>query len=189
MKRIFFLMAAMLAWNVASQAGDLKIAVPVDEFKKMQARLEALEQENNQLKQGDRHSAAAASATATDEMHRLQVMESENARLRQEISGLKGSQSGSAVSAEIQAKLDSLAKENNQLKDAVRTGGGSAAGQPEVGLQARLATVESDNDRLRQEVKLLQAGDLAEVYGENKISAREEYFLARRKNVSHVFKF
>ncbi len=194
MKRILLLMAAVLVWNGAALAGELKVAVPVDEFKKIQARLEALEQENAQLKQGSKRSDAAGySASANTEMqNRLQSMESENNRLRKELSSLSGSPGGQVGSnAETQAKLDALVKENSQLKDAARVGGASAPAfaEEDAGLKARLETMGNDNDNLRQEVKLLQAGALAEVYGENKISAREQYFLSRRKNTSHVFKF
>lgn len=193
MKRIFLLMAAMLVWNGAVLAGELKVAVPVDEFKKMQARLQALEEENSHLKDGaNRPTALAPPAPASVELQtRLQAMENENNRLRQEMGALKVNQGGQAASTtEIQAKLDALAKENNQLKDSLRAGGAAtASSKDEGGLQARLETVENENNNLRQEVKLLQAGALAEVYGENKISAREQYFLGRRNNISHVFKF
>jgi len=194
-KRIFLLMAAMLVCNGAAQAGDLKVLVPVDEFRQMQGRLEALEKENNQLKQGPaRQEVAVTPAPASAEMqNRLQAMESENARLRQEMNAAKVSQGNQAGSnPEIQAKLDALAKENSQLKAAARVGGAattSSAPLEDKGLQASLEAAENENNHLRQEVKLLQAGALAEFFGSNKISAREQYFLERRKSINHVYKF
>lgn len=192
MKRIFLLMAALLV-NGPAWAGDLKIAIPVDEFKQMQARLEALEKENGQLKQAPvRQEVAPVVPQVSAEMQsRLQAMESENSRLRQEVNALKGSQgNNTSANVEIQAKLDALAKENSQLKSArSATVSAAPAGSDGGGLRAQLDSVENENNHLRQEVKLLQAGALAEFYGAGKISAREQYFLIRSKSINHSFKF
>jgi len=181
-KPIFLLMTAMLMCSSTALAGELKVAVPVDEFKKMQSRLESLEQENNQLKQGVKRSDAAASSAGVEIQNRLQIVEKENNRLRQELSSLKASQASQGN--------DALAKESNNGKDVANSEGAPAASNSEAGgVQNRLAKAEQDNSDLRQEVKLLQAGALAEVYGENKMSAREQYFLNRRDNIKHVYKF
>lgn len=191
MKKILLLMAAMLVCKGSVWAGDLKVAVPLDDFKKMQSRLEALEKENNQLKEGAQKAETAPATASVELQSRLQYMENENNRLRQEVSALKGSQGGQApVNADVQAKLDALSKENSQLREAARAGGAAVASVPQGSDgQARLEAAETENNRLHQEIKLLQAGSLAATYGENKISAREQYFLVRRANTNHVFKY
>ncbi|NTV15244.1 MAG: hypothetical protein HGA96_15135 [Desulfobulbaceae bacterium] len=192
-KRIFLLMVAMQVFNGAAFAGDLKVAVPLADYKEMEARIEALEKENSQLKQGTViREVTLAPPVSVEMQNRLQAMESENGRLRQEINGLKGSQGSKAGSnAEVQAKLEApSARDSNQTKDAGGRGVASISSpQEDGGLQARLDLLESDNSHLRQEVKMLQDDSLAEFFGTNKISAREQYFHVRRKTINHVFKF
>lgn len=188
MKRIFLLTAVLLLSGGPVVAGELKVMVPIDEFKEMKSRLEALENENSQLKQGGGR-AAAAPSPGGEIQSRLQAVESENSRLRQELEAMKRSAGPAPSSADLQARLEAVEKENRQLRESVPAGAGDSTGGGDAALTARLNAAENENSKLQQEVKLLKEGGLAAAYAENKISARELYFNIRKKGISHVYKF
>lgn len=190
MKRIFLLTAAMLVCGGSVVAAELKVMVPVDDFKQMKSRLEALEIENSQLKQ--RAAAEPVAATPdTSELHsRLQFVESENSRLRQELNIAKSQERPAVADAEIQARLETVERENRQLKEEAQSRqSDKSSGGEDAALAAKLNATENENVKLQQEVKNLKDGGLMAIFGENKISARELYFLKRKKGVSHVYKF
>jgi hypothetical protein len=153
----------MLVWSGSVVAGELKVMVPVDELKQMKSRLEALERENSQIRQGG--AAAGIQQTNTpgssELQGRLQAMESENSRLRQELNAAKGQP-----------------RQGDKSSDSV-----------DGSLVAKLNAAENENIKLQQEVKTLKEGGLAAVFSENKISARELYFLQRKKGINHAYKF
>lgn len=157
MKRIFLLAAVILVWSGSVVAGDLKVMVPVDEFKQLKARLETIE--------------------------------TENSRLRQELNALKSQERQTPANMEIQTRLDTVEKENRQLKEAQVRQGEKGLGVEDAGLVAKLNAAENEKSKLEQEVKLLKDSGFASVFAENKISARELYFQKRRKGLNHAFKF
>lgn len=191
MKRIFLLAAAMLIGSGPVFAGDLKVMVPVDEFKQLKSRLDALEKENSRLKQGGAAEEVKAVSPVNGELQsRLQAVENENGRLLQELNAVKSQERTVPVDTGMQARLDAVEKENRQLKEA-RTDQGekSPAIGEDAGLVAKLTAAESENSKLQQEIKSLRDGGFAAVFAENKISARELYFLQRKKGLSHSYKF
>lgn len=190
MKRIFLLTAAMLVWSGSVVAGELKVAVPVNDFKQLKARLEALEKENSQLKNGGAAEEVVVASPVSSEMQsRLQATENENSRLRQELNAMKSQDRPESVNSEVQARLETVEKENRQLKEAQARQSEKSTGGEDPALAAKLNAAENENGKLQQEVKLLKEGRVAEAYAASKISAREQYFLERRKGVSHVYKF
>jgi hypothetical protein len=157
-KRIFLLTAVMLVWSSSLVAGELKVMVPVDEFKQLKLRLEAIENENN--------------------------------RLRQELSAMKTQERPAPANVEIQTRLETVEKENRQLKEAqARQDEKKSSGGDDAGLTVKLNAAENENSKLQQEVKLLKEGGISQAYAANKIAAREQYFIERRKGASHVYKF
>lgn len=190
MKKIFLLTAAMLVCSGPVFAGDLKVMVPVDEFKQLKSRLDALEKENSKLKQGGGVEEVKSVSPVSGELQsRLQAVENENSRLLQELNAMKSQDRPVQVSAEVQARLDAVEKENRQLKEAQARQGEKSPGGEDVGLVAKLNAAENENGKLQQEVKLLKEGRIAESYAASKISAREQYYIERRKGASHVYKF
>ncbi len=190
MKKIFLLTAAMLVCSGPVFAGDLKVMVPVDEFKQLKSRLDALEKENSRLKQSGGAEEVKSVSPANGELQsRLQAVETENNRLVQEINTLKSQERPVQVNAEVQARLDAVEKENRQLKEARANQVEKGPGGEDVALVAKLNAAENENGKLQNEIKTLRDGGFAAVFAENKISARELYFLQRRKGLSHAYKF
>lgn len=192
MKRIFLLTAATLLLGGPVVAGDLKIAVPVDDFKQLKSRLEALEKENSQLKEQAAVAKPAAVAVAPVDPElkgRLQAVESENSRLRQELNAAKVQERPAPVNTDAQARLEAVEKENRLLKEAQARQSEKGVGGADADLTAKLNVAENENIKLQQEVKTLKEGGLAAVFAENKISARELYFLKRSKGLGHAYKF
>ncbi len=190
MKKIFLLTTMMLVWSGSVVAGELKVAVPVDEFKQIKSRLEALEKENSQLKKGSGPDGSIMGSPGSPEMEgRLQATENENSRLRQELNALKSQERSTSSNMEIQAKLDTVEKENRQLKEAQARQSEKSPVLEDASLATKLNVVENENSKLQQEIKALKDGGFAAVFAENKISARELYFLERKKGINHAFKF
>lgn len=190
MKRIFLLTAAMLVWGGSVVAGELKVAVPVDDYKQLKSRLEALEKENSQLKQGaGSKGSVVASPVGAEMQSRLQETENENSRLRQELNAMKSQERPAPANLEVQARLETVERENRQLKEAQARQSEKSSGVEDVGLAAKLNAAENESSKLHQEIKLLKDGGFAAVFAESKIAARELYFLKRRKGLSHPFKF
>lgn len=188
MKRIFLLTASMLVWGGPVVAAELKVMVPVNEFKQLQSRLEALEKENAQLKQVE--GAAVASPVSGELQSRLQSVENENNRLRQELNAVKGQERPAQVSPEVQARLEAVESENRQLRESMQARDvEKSSGGEDAGLSAKLNAAENENIKLQQEVKLLKDGGFAALFSEDKISARELYFQKRKKGISHAYKF
>lgn len=190
MKRIFLLTAVMVVWSGSVVAGELKIAVPVNDYKQLKSRLEALEKENSQLKRGIGSEGAVVASPVGGEMQsRLQETENENTRLRQELNAIKSQERPVTADVEIQSRLEAVEKENRQLKEAqVRQVQKSPGGEDPV-LVGKLNVAENQNIKLQQEIKMLKDGGFASVFAESKISARELYFQKRKKGASHPFKF
>lgn len=193
MKRIFLLLSAMLLCSGQSFAGDLKVMVPVDELKQLKSRLEALERENGQLRQQSAVVQAAPVATPPAPVNgelqsRLLAVESENNRLRQELAAARDRAPQAAGNGEMQARLDAVERENRQLKE-TQARQAAAGTSGDAGLAARMQTAENENIKLQQEIKSLKEGGLAAVFAENKMSAREQYYLKRKKSISHAYKF
>jgi predicted nucleic acid-binding Zn-ribbon protein len=116
----------LLIWTGSAGAGVLKVKVPVNEFEQMESRLEALENENRQLKMDINSLATKPTATEkavnTEEITaRINALEQENNQLKKEVASLTAESSGSTTSheKEIGAKLDSLGRENRRLKQSV----------------------------------------------------------------------
>lgn len=172
-KRVFLLTSAMLIWCGSVVANELKIAVPIDEFKQLKSRLEALEKENNQLRQGVGPEGVVAPSTVNTEIQsRLQATENENSRLRQELNTIKNQEHPASTNTEMQARQSE-----------------KSSGGEDTLLAARLNAAENENSKLQQEIKTMKEGGVAAVFAESKISARELYFLNRRKGISHPYKF
>lgn len=190
MKRIFLLTAAMLIGSGPVFAGDLKVMVPVDEFKQLKSRLDALEKENSRLKQvGAADEVKAVSPVSGELQSRLQAVENENGRLLQELNAIKSQERPVQVDTGMQARLDAIEKENRQLKEARANQSEKSPAVEDSGLVAKLTAAESENSKLQNEVKALRDGGFAAVFAENKTSARELYFLQRKKGLSHSYKF
>lgn len=172
-KRIFLLTAAMLILCDSVVANELKIAVPIDEFKQLKSRLETLEKENSQLRQEVGPEKIVPPSTVNMEMQsRLQATENENNRLRQELNAMKSQEHPATTNAEVQASQ-----------------GEKSSGGEDTVLAAKLNAAENENSKLQQEIKMMKEGGFAAVFAESKISARELYFLKRRKGISHTYKF
>lgn len=189
-KRIFLLTTAMLLLGGSALAGELKVAVPVVDYKELKSRLEALEKENSLLKQGVRSEAGVKGTSDDGEIQRrLQAEEMENSRLRQELNALKTQERSAAANTEVQSRLQAVEKENRQLRETqARLNEKSTGGEDPV-LAAKLNATENENSKLQQEVKSLKEGGLAALYAENKITARGLYFNKKKKGSSHIFKF
>ena len=125
MKRIFWIMAILLIWAGSTNAGVLKVKVPVDEFEQMKSRLETLEKENNQLQQevkslADKTSEAETVSDKKEVESRLKALAQENNQLKQKVEELAETSSEEAGSSEkLASSLDALGRENRQLKRSV----------------------------------------------------------------------
>lgn len=191
MKRIFLLTAAMLVWGGPVGAADLKVMVPVNEFKQLQSRLDALEKENAQLKQGAASEGAGVASPVGGELQsRLRDVENENSRLRQELNAAKGQERPAQVSPEVQARLEAVENENRRLRESLQASEGEkSSGGEDTAVSARLNAAENENIKLQQEVRLLKEGGFTALFSEDKISARELYFQKRKKGIRHAYKF
>jgi chromosome segregation ATPase len=186
-KRILLIMVALLICSVTARAGELKVMVPVDDYKQMQAKLKGLEEENSQLKQAVNSSAAVAGngqETAALQSQ-LSSLEQENTSLRQQLQSQQGQ-----ASEDLAARISALEQENSQLQTQLaekqspeQMAGGDNAGE------SRLAEMEGENIQLRQEVRILKEGGVTATIVGDKSTARQFYAKARHVNSFHNFKF
>lgn len=127
MKKIYWIMAILLIWAGSANAGVLKVKIPADDFEQMKSRLEALEKENNQLQQevkslSDRSSEAKKTSDAKELESKISALTQKNNKLKKEIESMTEASSNDAASAERLANnLDTLGRENRQLKKSVAT--------------------------------------------------------------------
>ncbi len=142
---------------------------------------------------------------------RLNSLENENSRLRQEIGSMEGSSIPSQPSEEIKSRLSDLERENsqleseknqlesenNQLKQQVDTLESSKqASQPapapapdNTEMQSQITTLENKNRRLRNQVKKLKEGGVAATLSEDRRPARQVYAIETKRNLIKPFKF
>ncbi len=117
MKRILILMALLLVWTGSANGGPLKVLVPIDEFERMDERLEVLENENIALK-ADMNALGDAEALnrQNKEMSaRLNDLESENNKLQSDLAAIQGTDSATAQQ-KMESQISSLEKKNARLK-------------------------------------------------------------------------
>ena len=180
-------MAALLICSVTARAGELKVMVPVNDYKEMQAKLEALKQENSQLKQMVNSGGEIAGNAQETKVLQSQVtsLERENSSLKQQLQSQEG-QAGN----DLAARIASLEKENSQLQNqlAEKQGQEQKAGA-DKGAEARLAEVENENSQLKQEVKILKESGITAAIVGDKSTARQLYAKARHVSTFHNFKF
>ena len=185
-KRILLVMAALLICSVTARAGELKVMVPVDDYKQMQAKLKALEQENSQLKQAVNSSAAVGTDQETMALQsQLTSLEQENSSLRQQLQSQEGQ-----ASDELASRISALEQENSQLQTqlAEKQNSEQMAGTDNTS-DARLAAVENENSQLKQEVRVLKEGGATAMIVGDKSTARQFYAKARHVATYHNFKF
>ena len=125
MKKTVTLLALMLIWIGTAYAGELKVQIPVNDYEKIQSRLDALESENSKLKQEvsslENNSVspspqAMVNTQPSEEMlSQLSELERENNQLRQDMESLQNSQSTASVDDDIESRLSSLESENSRL--------------------------------------------------------------------------
>lgn len=187
MKRISLIMVALLVCFGTARAGELKVMVPVNDYKQMQAKLAALEQENNQLKQEVNSSAVAGGSDqeTTALQSRLTSLEQENNSLRQQLQSQQGQSSD-----EMASRIATLEQENSQLQTQLteKQGQEQMAGADSA-VEARLAKVEDENSQLQQKVKILKEGGVTAAIVGDKSTARQYYATARHARTFHNFKF
>jgi len=186
-KRILLIVAALLICSVTARAGELKVMVPVDDFKQMQAKLKGLEEENSQLKQAVNSSAAVGvngQETAALQS-RLTSMEQENTSLRQQLQSQQGQ-----ASDDLASRISALEQENSQLQTqlAEKQIPEQMAGADNA-VESRLAEAESENSQLKQEVRILKEGAVTATILGDKSTARQFYAKARHVSTFHNFKF
>jgi predicted nuclease with TOPRIM domain len=189
-KRIIIIVAAFLICVGTARAGELKIMVPVDDYKQMKTKLEMLEKENSQLKQEVTSKNASGGAGQEDAealQSRLKGLEKENSSLKQQLQAQQG-QAGN----ELKDRVSALEQENSQLQKQLaekqQQGGENMAGAEKAN-EARLAEVENQNSQLQQELKILkEEGVSASLLGD-KSTARELYATTRHASSFHSFSF
>jgi len=142
---------------------------------------------------------------------RIDALENENSRLKQEVGSMGGSISSSQPSEELKSRLSDLEREksqlerdknqleseNSQLKQQVSTIESSKqASQPapapapdSAGMQSEITALENKNRRLRNQVKKLKEGGVAASLSEDRRPARHVYAVETKRNFSHPFKF
>jgi predicted RNase H-like nuclease (RuvC/YqgF family) len=120
-KRILILMALLLVWTGSANGGTLKVMVPIDEFERMDERLEVLEKENSVLK-ADMNAFGDAEALNQQNKEmgaRLNALEGENSKLQNEVESLRGTDQGTAQK-KMESQISSLERKNARLKKDVR---------------------------------------------------------------------
>jgi chromosome segregation ATPase len=180
-------MAAMLIGFGTARAGELKVMVPVDDYKKMQSKLESLEQENSQLKRavGSSGMVGGSGQDSTVQQSRLSNLEEENARLRQQLQSQPGQ-----TSDDLASRISALEQENSQLQQqlAEKQGQDEMAGTDSA-VAARLAELENENMQLKQQVRAVKEGAVAAFITGDQTTARHLYATARHARTFHNFKF
>ena len=182
MKTILVTITILLAWTVSLNAAELKVKVPVEEFEQMKSRIDALENENNRLKQEvgsmEGGSSSPSLGQPSEELKsRLSDLESENSQLEREKSQLES--------------------ENSQLKKQVTTFESSkqasqaspAPAPDDAEMQSQITALENKNRRLRNQVKKLKEGGVAASLSEDRRPARQVYAVETKRNFRHPFKF
>ena len=217
MKRIIMVMAVLLIGAATSRAGELKVMVPVNDYKQMQSRLQTLEQENNQLRQsvssGGMRGGSSQETAALQS--RLTGLERENNSLRQQLSAQQAQVGGDELagriaglerendslrqqlnaqqaqpdSGELTARIATLEQENSQLQKQLAEQPSPQMAVGDSAVEARLAEVENENSQLKQEVKVLKEGTITTALLGDKSSARQKYANARHVQSYHNFKF
>ncbi|MCK4837557.1 MAG: hypothetical protein KAS94_02085 [Desulfobulbaceae bacterium] len=198
MKRIFGIMAILLIWTGSVNAGVLKVMIPVDEFEKLESRLETLEKENSQLKSGAEFQPikppkADRASYAKEMQARIEALERENNQLRKEV--LKPlpavsleAEKASAAARELEVQLNNLEQENNLLKQQVESLAGESSEEAAAakGMDTQLEALGRENRQLKRSVASLK--EAGTVLRSDKRTARHVYSETNKKIASHVFK-
>ncbi|MBU0675927.1 MAG: hypothetical protein KJ950_14925 [Proteobacteria bacterium] len=117
MRRIILLITVLLAWSGFVTGAELKVMVPIDDFKQMKSRLDSLESENVQLKQEVRTLNRQGDGTQVESMKgRLESLEQENNQLRQQASAVESKAVAPVTDSEMGVKISSLEQENYNLR-------------------------------------------------------------------------
>ena len=131
MKKTLILAALMLIWVGPANSGELKVQIPVNDYEKIQSRLDALENENSRLKQEvnslESNSTppapeTSASAQPSEEMlERLSALEKENSQLKQEVEVMQNAPEPQTVDDDIESRLSSLENQNIRLNQKIKS--------------------------------------------------------------------
>ncbi|MEN8134967.1 MAG: hypothetical protein ABFS18_05455 [Thermodesulfobacteriota bacterium] len=201
MKRIFGIMAILLIWAGAVDAGVLKVMVPVDEFEQMESRLEELKKENRQLKKGsnslpDKTTEVDRTAYTNEMQSRIEALERENNQLKQEANqplpanSLEAERAANAAE-ELEAQLKELEQENKHLKQEVwslaeKSSEETTSSESSKKLETRLDALGRENRRLKRSVASLK--DTGAVLRSDKRTAGHVYSERNKIFSSHIYK-
>jgi chromosome segregation ATPase len=179
-------MTALFFCTGAATAADLKVMVPVDDFKKLNARVETLEQENRQLQRAvEAGTAGGATRESLALQSQLATLEEENNQLKRQIQTMQGQ----PVGADLSARISALEQENSQLRMQVTELQEQDQSGTDSDMESRLAAAENENSRLRQQVRILKEGGVTASLSGDKTTARHLYASSRQGAGFYNFRF